>query len=103
MLWRIIGAELGIDVDTLSSIERGQTTTRGCLHRMINEANPPITRNAMTRVLQSERITNAIAGMYIILILLESSIINYCMVCSLVKLIFIFYKKNSPYLDYSII
>ena len=63
MLWKIIGAELGIDVDILSSIDRGQTTTRACLHKMIDEANPPVTCNAMTRVLQSERITNAIAGM----------------------------------------
>ena len=63
MLWKIISAELGIDVDTLSSIEKSQTTTRTCLHRMINEADPPIACNAMTRVLQSERITNAVAGM----------------------------------------
>ena len=63
MLWKIIGEELGIDAATLSAIERDQTTiTSNCLHRMINEAKPPITRNAMTRALQSERVTNAVTG-----------------------------------------
>ena len=61
-IWRIIGTELGIDVDTLKSLESDQRTDYDCLRRMINEAKPPITHSAMTNVLKSERITNAAAG-----------------------------------------
>lgn len=64
MLWKVIGEELGIDAVTLSSIERSQAkNTSDYLHRMINEANPPITQNAMATALRSKRVTNAIAGM----------------------------------------
>ena len=63
LLWKVIGEELGIDADTLNSIEWGQTTTASdYLHRMIDEAKPPITHDAMARALQSQRVTNAIAG-----------------------------------------
>ena len=61
-IWRIIGTELGIDADTLDTYESDQKTDHDCLRRMINEAKPPITHSAMTKVLKSERITNATAG-----------------------------------------
>ena len=61
-IWKIIGTELGIDVDTLNSIERDETKDHECLYRMINNAKPYITHNTMTKVLRSERITNAVAG-----------------------------------------
>ena len=67
-IWKIIGTELGIDADVLKSFESDQKTDYDCLCRMIIEAKPPITYSAMTKVLQSERITNAVAGicMYIL-------------------------------------
>ena len=63
-IWRIIGTELGIDADILKSYESTEGTDLGCLSRMIGEANPPISHSAMSKVLQSERITNATAGMH---------------------------------------
>ena len=62
-IWRIIGTELGIDADTLDTYEK---TDHDCLRRMISEAKPPITHSAMTKVLQSERITNAVAGIFLL-------------------------------------
>ena len=64
MIWRIIGTELGIDVEILNSIERDHTNDADRLHAMIDSANPALTREVITKVLQSERISNAIEGMY---------------------------------------
>ena len=60
-IWKVIGRELGVDVDTLSVIDEN-FTDEDCLHSVIDSANPAPTHEAMARILQSERITNAIAG-----------------------------------------
>ena len=62
-VWKIIGTELGIDVNVLKSFESDQKSDYSCLCRMIKEATPPITYNAMAKILQSERVTSAVAGM----------------------------------------
>ena len=61
-VWKTIGAELGIDVDTLSAIEKNHTDDKGCLHAVINSANPAPTHETMAKVFQSANINNAIAG-----------------------------------------
>ena len=63
-IWKLIGTEMGIDMDTLNSIEKDHFGDRNCLRAMIDKAKPAITRDAMTKVLQSELITNAVAGMF---------------------------------------
>ena len=61
-VWKIIGTELGIDVDTLNAIEKDHTDDKGCLHAMINGANPVPTYETVIKILQSPNITSAIAG-----------------------------------------
>lgn len=61
-IWRIIGSELGIDVEILKSIQRNHINDKDCLHAMINGANPAPTQELITKVLQSTNITNAISG-----------------------------------------
>ena len=61
-IWKVISTELGVDVDTLNAIEKNHTDDKDCLHAVIDSANPAPTHDAMARVLQSERISNAIAG-----------------------------------------
>ena len=61
-VWKTIGTELGIDVDTLSVIEKDHTDDKGRLHTMINSANPTPTHETMVKILQSSNITSAIAG-----------------------------------------
>ena len=62
-IWKVIGKELGIDIDTLNSIEEDHATDLFvCLHKMISSVKFTITRGAMTKVLQSETVTSAIAG-----------------------------------------
>ena len=64
-LWKLIGTELGIDVDTLNDIEENYSVgNRNCLRVMVDTANPRITREAMGNILQSEVITNAVAGQF---------------------------------------
>ena len=62
-VWKIIGRELGIDVDTLSTIEKDHTDDDDCLYAVIDSANPAPTREAMMKILESANITSAIAGM----------------------------------------
>ena len=61
-VWKTIGMELGIDVDTLTAAEKDHTNDMDCFHAMINNANPAPTCEAMAKVLQSPNITSAIAG-----------------------------------------
>ena len=61
-IWKSIGTELGIDVDTLSAIEKDHTEDNDRLHTMINGANPVPTYETMVKILQSSNITSAIAG-----------------------------------------
>ena len=62
-VWKTIGTELGIDVDTLSAIEKDHADDRDRLHAVIDSANPAPTHETMTKILESANITNAIAGM----------------------------------------
>ena len=62
-LWKLLGTELGIDADTLNDIEENHSAgSRNCLRVMIDSADPKITHRALATALQSEVITNAIAG-----------------------------------------
>ena len=63
-LWRIIGTELGIGEEVLKSIERDHTNYTDCLQAMIDSANPALTHEMITKVLQSERVSNAVKGQY---------------------------------------
>jgi hypothetical protein len=64
-LWKLLGTELGIDTDTLNDIEESHSAgNRNCLRVMVDTADPRITRRAMATALQSEVITNAIAGTF---------------------------------------
>ena len=62
-IWRIIGTELGMDGDLLKTIERGHLTDEDRLHTMIDSANPALTHERITKVLQSERISSAVKGL----------------------------------------
>ena len=62
-IWKTIGAELGIDVDTLSAIEKDHKKDKDCLCAMIDSANPAPTHEVMAKILQSTNIISAIAGM----------------------------------------
>ena len=72
-VWKNIGTELGIDVDTLSAIEKDHTKDKDCLRTMINGANPIPTYETMVKILQSPNITSAIAGTVIWLSLFPRS------------------------------
>ena len=61
-VWKIIGTELGIDVDALNAIEKDYHDDDDRLYAVIDSANPAPTREAMAKVLQSVNINNAIAG-----------------------------------------
>ena len=61
-MWRTIGTELGIDVDTLNAIEKDHADNDR-LYAVIDGANPAPTREAMTKILESVNVNNAIAGM----------------------------------------
>ena len=63
-MWKAIGMELGVDGDTLSDIEKNHTDDSDRLHAVIDSANPAPTREAMTKILDSANISNAIAGMH---------------------------------------
>ena len=74
-IWKIIGAELGIDADKLDAIEKDHMRNSDCLCAMIDSADPAFTHEAMTKVLQSEHVTSAVAGMHV-------SICIICMHCA---------------------
>ena len=63
IIWRIIGAELGIGGDLLKTIERDHTNDRDCLHAVIDSASPPPTHEMITKILQSERVSSAAKGL----------------------------------------
>ena len=62
-MWRTIGTELGVDVDTLNAIEKDNTDDDDCLYAVIDSANPAPTRETVAKILESANISNAIAGM----------------------------------------
>ena len=51
-------------MDTLNAVEKDHTDDRDRLHAVIGSANPAPTHEAMTKILKSANITNAIAGNY---------------------------------------
>ena len=61
-IWKTFGTELGVDVDTLSTIEKDHTDDKDRLHAVIDSTNPAPTHEAMTKILESANINNAIAG-----------------------------------------
>ena len=63
IIWRIIGAELGIGGDLLKTIERDHTNDRDCLHAVIDSASPPPTHETITKILQSEHISSTVKGL----------------------------------------
>ena len=63
-IWRMIGTELEIDVEILNSIEWDHANDHDRLHAMIDSANPALTHEVITKVLQSERIANAVKGLH---------------------------------------
>ena len=52
-----------MDGDLLKTIERGHLTDEDRLHTMIDSANPALTHERITKVLQSERISSAVKGL----------------------------------------
>ena len=68
-IWKVIGTELGVDVDTLSVIDDNLINDKDRLHSVIDCANSAPTHEAMTMILESPNITCAIAGMITWLIL----------------------------------
>ena len=58
--WRFIGIELGIDVNTLDTIERDHRMAEDCLTKLITiwlrRANPKPTRSAITKALESQSV-----------------------------------------------
>ena len=65
-LWKVVGAELGIEVDVLDTIERDYTQDIDRLHALIihwpNGDNSSLTYQAFVEAFQSERVSDAIAG-----------------------------------------
>ena len=60
-MWRTIGTELDVDVDTLNAIGKDNTDDDDRLYAVIDSAAP--TRETMAKILESANISNAIAGM----------------------------------------
>ena len=60
-VWRTIGTELGVNMDTLNAIGKDNTDDDDRLYAVINSAAP--TREIMAKILESSDISNAIAGM----------------------------------------
>ena len=58
--WRFIGIELGIDVNTLDTIERDHRKAEDCLTELITiwlcHTNPKPTRIAITKALESQSV-----------------------------------------------
>ena len=65
-VWKIIGTELGIDVNTLNVLEKDHAKDTDRLHAAISSANPALTYESMAKVLQSANVNKAIAGTIII-------------------------------------
>ena len=72
-VWKTIGTELGVDVDTLNAIEKDHANDKDCLHAVIDSANPAPTCEAMAEVLQSANIQSAMAGINCTIVLMKSS------------------------------
>ena len=69
-MWRTIGTELGVDMDTLNTIGKDNTNDGDRLTAVIDSAAP--TREIMAKILESANISNAIAGTIMLLSVLSS-------------------------------
>ena len=54
-------------MEMLNSIEKDHRNDYDRFHAIIDDANPALTHEMITKVLQSERISNAIEGLYLLL------------------------------------
>ena len=63
-IWKTVGTELGVGVDTLIAIEKDHANDKDCLHAVIDSANPAPTCETMAKILHSVYITKAMAGIY---------------------------------------
>ena len=62
-LWKLLGMELGINMETLDAIEKEYVGDRDRLHALFDNIKPPITRGVVKRVLRSQTILkNAVSG-----------------------------------------
>ena len=61
-VWKTIGRELGVNEDKLYTIEIDFTDDETRFSTVIMKAGQTPTRGALTKILQSSLITNAIAG-----------------------------------------
>ena len=77
MVWKTIGTELGVDVDTLNAFEKDHTNDKDRLHAVIDGANPVPTHGAMAKVLQSANINKAIAGIIVRLSIAIPNVMKY--------------------------
>ena len=63
--WRFIGIELGIDVNTLDTIEKDHRKAEDCLTELISiwlrRVNPKPTRSAVTKALESQSVVASAA------------------------------------------
>ena len=68
-LWKVIGAELGIEVDVLDMIEKNYQQDIDCLHSLTIHLpyghDSSQTYQALVKAFKSERASDAIAGRYI--------------------------------------
>ena len=62
-MWRTIGTELDIDVDTLNAIEKDDANDGSRLKGVINGANPAPTHEIVSKLHESANVVNAIVGM----------------------------------------
>ena len=51
-------------MEILNSIERDHTNDHDRLHAMLDSANPTLTHEGLSKVLQSERVSSAVKGLY---------------------------------------
>ena len=65
-LWKVIGVELGIEMDVLNLIEMAYRHDIDCLHALIIQwphgDNSSLTYQALVKAFQSERVSDAKAG-----------------------------------------
>ena len=64
-LWKVLGTELGIDMEALNAIEREHSGDRDCLHAMVDSIH--LTCGVMKRVLRTQKIISGptVAGKFL--------------------------------------
>ena len=71
--WRFIGIELGVDEGTLGAIDKDNRKVDDCLREMIttwlSRCNPKPSRHALTRALQSARVSTTVGMSHLYLLL----------------------------------